>query len=75
MCFGSGWLIENDFDGHSLDDFDVVARCVLRRDQAELRAGTCLDAVYMSFENLIRISVNADMPPADQAPFCQFGSL
>ena len=44
-------LVENDFDRHALEDLSSSGR-VLWRYQAEPCAGACLDAVYVSFENL-----------------------
>src|SRR5882724_92724 len=55
------WLIKDDLDGHALDHLDIVPRCILGWDQTELCSSACLDAVNMSFEHLIRVSVNADV--------------
>src|SRR6185503_2456167 len=52
-------LVENNFDWHALHHFDIVPGGVLWRDQTKPCAGSCLNAVYVSFKDLIRISVNA----------------
>src|SRR5882724_647705 len=54
-------LVEDDFDRHALDDFDVVPRCIFGWNQTELCSSTCLEAVDMSFEHLIRVGVYGDV--------------
>src|SRR5580658_10896176 len=53
-------FIDDDFHRHALNDLDEIAGGVLGREGRELRAGTELDAVDMSFEAQLRIGVNPD---------------
>jgi len=62
---GIGGIIERDFDRHPLDDFDVVARSVFRRQQAEARARAGLDIAQQE-ENVALGDLNALLDePAD----------
>ena len=56
-----GRPIEHDLDRHALDDLDVIAGRVLRRQQAERGAAAGLDAVDMAFELAAGIGVDGDL--------------
>src|SRR5947209_2211188 len=53
-------MVDDDFDGHALNDLDEIAGGVFRREGGELGAGAKLDAVDVTVEVELRISVDAD---------------
>src|SRR5260221_7428452 len=54
-------IVEHDLDGDALHHLDVVARRILRRQQAEGGAAAGLEACDMAVEGLFRIGVDADV--------------
>jgi hypothetical protein len=54
-------MVKHDLDRHALDHFDVVARCVFRRQQAETRAAAGLNAIDVPSKGLPMQRVNPDL--------------
>ena len=76
----SGWarvgrLVEDDLDRHALDDLDVVAGGVFRRQQAEAGAGAGLDAVDVAAERPCRGRRRRRCPPSGPGACRQLGLL
>src|SRR5215831_9632860 len=61
QMLGIRLLVEYDLDGQALNDLNVIAGCVLWRQQREARAGTRLEAVNVPTEDFVRISVQPDL--------------
>src|SRR5262245_38091448 len=73
QMLGIWLLVEYDLDGQALNDLHVIAGRVLWWQQREARAGARLEAVNMSPEDFVRISVQPDLdrlPRAHVAELC-----
>src|SRR5215471_1717315 len=73
QMLGIWLLLEYDLDGQALNDLNVIAGRVLRRQQGEARAGARLEAVDMPPEDFVRISVQPDLdwlPGANAVELC-----
>ncbi len=60
-----GLLIEDDFYGNALHDFDIITGGVFRREQTEDSASAILNAVDMPAKLVIGIRIDGD---ADRLP-------
>src|SRR6266699_5923912 len=52
---------KNNLHRDALDNLDIVAGRILRREQAESRAGAGLNAVHVPVKSFVRISVHGDL--------------
>lgn len=53
-------FIKDDFDGHSLDNLDVVACGVFWREQTERRAASSLDAIDVALKRFVRVGIDGN---------------
>jgi hypothetical protein len=52
-------LIENNFDWYTLNNFRVVARCIVRRQEGELRSTCRCDFCNVAMEDMAGKSIDA----------------
>ncbi len=53
-------MVEEDFDGDALNDFDEVSGGVFGREHAKSRAGALLEAVDVAVECFIGVGIDFD---------------
>src|SRR5262245_24909932 len=68
-------FIKDDLHRHALDNFDIVAGRVFRRQNAESSSGSALDTVHMAFEHLAGIGVDLDFGRLPRANVVQLSFL